>query len=92
MLTHAQESNTMTPEFYLVLKNRDPDDELADAVFEAGFDDSMLTMRSDRAAIWVAHREGELTEVVRTALDQARDGGLVVDHVEIENEAFAKAQ
>jgi hypothetical protein len=92
MLTRAQESNTMTPEFYLVLKNRDPDDQLADAVFEAGFDDSMLMMRSDRAAIWVAHREGELTEVVRAALEQARDGGLVVDHVEIENEAFAKAQ
>ena len=82
----------MTPEFYLVLKNRDPDDELADAVFEAGFDDSMLTMRSDRAAIWVAHREGELTDVVRTALEQAQNGGLAVHHVEIENEAFAKAQ
>ncbi len=82
----------MTPEFYLVLKNRDADDQLADAVFEAGFDDSMLTMRSDHAAIWVCHREGELTAVVRFALEQARMGGLSVDHVEIENDAFARAQ
>ncbi len=79
----------MTPEFYLVLKNRDPDDQLADAVFEAGFDDSMLTMRSDRAAIWVCHREGELTQLVREALQQARAGGLRVSHVEMESEVFA---
>ena len=81
----------MNPEFYLILKSREMTDDLADAVYEAGFDDSSLIMRSDRPAIWIRHREGELTEVVRTALAQARDGGLVVDHVEIENEAFAKA-
>jgi hypothetical protein len=81
----------MNPEFYLILKPRELSDELADAVYEAGFDDSSLIMRSDCAAIWIRHREGELTEVVRTALEQARNGGLAVDHVEIENEAFAKA-
>ena len=79
----------MTPEFYLVLKNRDLDDRLADAVFEAGFDDSELTARGDHAAIWICHREGELTTLVRQALAQARSGGLQVSHVEIENEVFA---
>ena len=28
----------MTPEFYLILKERDADDALANAVFEAGFE------------------------------------------------------
>jgi hypothetical protein len=78
-----------TPEFYLVLKNHDLDDVLADAVFEAGFDDSSFTMRNGHAAIWVTDREGELTELVREALSQARLGGLNVLHVEIENEVFA---
>jgi hypothetical protein len=82
----------MAPEFYLVLGNGELGDELANSVFEAGFDDSELTMRGGRAAIWVCHREGDLTAVVRGALDQARAGGLRVDHVEIENEVFAQAQ
>jgi len=79
----------MTPEFYLVLKSRELDDQLADTVFEAGFDDSELTVRRDRAAIWICHREGELTYLVREALAQARAAGLQVSHVEIENEVFA---
>ncbi len=79
----------MTPEFYLILKERDLSDTLADSVFEAGFDDSELTMRGGRAAIWICHRQGELTNLVREALVQARAGGLVVSHVEIENEVFA---
>ncbi len=82
----------MMSEFYLVLKNRDADDNLADAVFEAGFDDAMLTMRNDHAAIWITDREGELTTVVKVALEQARAGGIEVHHVEIDNEVFAKAQ
>ena len=79
----------MTPEFYLVLRHRDLDDPLSDAVFKAGFDDSELTVRGDRAAIWICHRQGELTELVRQALAQARAGGLQVSHVEIESEVFA---
>jgi hypothetical protein len=79
----------MTPEFYLILKNADIDDELADAVFEAGFDDSELTVRAEHAAVWVCHREGELAALVREALAQAKKGGLAVSHVEIENEVFA---
>ncbi|QEG34238.1 hypothetical protein [Bythopirellula goksoeyrii] len=79
----------MTPEFYLVLKERELEDSLANRVFEAGFDDSELTIRSNRAAVWICDREGELTELVREALAQAKQGGLNVLHVEIENEAFA---
>jgi hypothetical protein len=79
----------MAPEFYLVLNNSDIDDQLADAVFEAGFDDSELTVRGEHAAVWICHREGELTELVRVALAQAKKGGLAVSHVEIENEVFA---
>jgi hypothetical protein len=82
----------MTPEFYLVLRNTDLDDTLADAVYEAGFDDSSLVMRGGHAAIWVTDRKGELTELVREALAQASRGGLDVLHVEIMREAFAKAQ
>ncbi|QDU91140.1 hypothetical protein Pla175_45600 [Pirellulimonas nuda] len=79
----------MTPEFYLILRSDDIGDDLEDAVFEAGFDDAMLTMRAGHAAIWVCHRPGELSALVREALAQAKRGGLEVLHVEIENEVFA---
>ena len=58
----------MNPEFYLVLKDEELHDELENAVFEAGFDDSELTIRGNRAAIWICHRPGELTDLVRQAL------------------------
>ena len=77
------------PEFYLVLKDQELSEALENAVFEAGFDDSELTIRGNRAAIWICHRSGSLTELVRAALAQARAGGLDVSHVEIENEVFA---
>ena len=79
----------MTPEFYLVLKDQDLSDQLADAVFEAGFDDSSLTMHSNRAAIWICHREGELIDLVREALAQAQAEGLQVSHIAVETDAFA---
>lgn len=78
-----------TAEFYLVLKDRELNERLENAVFDAGFDDSELTVRHDRAAIWICHRQGELTELVRTALAQAQAAGIDVLHVEIENEVFA---
>ena len=81
----------MNPEFYLTWAADDLTQELEDAVFEAGFDDSSLTMRNGKAAIWVCHRQGELTALVRTALQEARDAGLHVDHVEIDNEVFAQS-
>jgi hypothetical protein len=81
----------MDPEFYLILKADDLTEELENAVFEAGFDDSSLTMRGGNAAIWIRHRPGELKPVVREALEQARKGGLAVSHVEIESEVFAEA-
>jgi len=79
----------MTPEFYVVLKDSDIEDTLADAVFEAGFDDSELTIRGGKAAIWVCHRQGELTDLVREALAQTQQAGLDVSHVEIESAVFA---
>lgn len=79
----------MSPEFYLVLKSRELSDKLADAVFEAGFDDSELTVRGEHAAIWICDREGEFKQVVRDALEQAKRGGLEVLHVEMENAVFA---
>ncbi|RIK88633.1 MAG: hypothetical protein DCC67_00405 [Planctomycetota bacterium] len=82
----------MTPEFYLVLRNTNVDDMLADVVYEAGFDDSSLVVRGGHAAIWVTDRSGELTELIREALAQASDGGLDVLHVEILRDVFAKAQ
>ncbi len=79
----------MMPEFYLILKDRDLHDQLAKSVFEAGFDDSELTVRGEHAAIWICHREGELTHLVREALEQAKNGGIRVLHVEMENAVFA---
>lgn len=79
----------MNPEFYLILKAGELTDELANAVFESGFDDSSLVMRGGRAAIWIRHRPGDLKHVVREALDQAARGGLHVLHVEMENAVFA---
>src|ERR1043165_8695033 len=62
----------MTPAFYLMLKDRDLSDQLADAVFEAGFHRSSFEMRNCHAAICVNDREGELTQLVREALAQAK--------------------
>ncbi len=89
-LTLALEDSRMTPEFYLVLDNCDFDDEeFANAVFEAGFDDCEITVRGDRAAIWICHRKGEFADLARKALAQATAAGISVHHVELENEVFA---
>lgn len=79
----------MASEFYLVLTETGLTEALEKVVYEAGFDDSELTMRGGHAAIWVCHREGEITGLVRDAIAQARKGGLSVSHVEIESEVFA---
>ena len=79
----------MNPEFYLILKADELNEELENAVFEAGFDDSSLVMRGGQAAIWIRHRPGELKKVVHEALGQAARGGLQVLHVEMENAVFA---
>jgi len=84
-----QERLPMTSEFYLMLSDRDLSQALENAVFEAGFDDSELTIRGDHAAIWVCHRSGDLTSLVREALLQAQSSGIQVSHVEIENAVFA---
>jgi len=79
----------MNPEFYLILRNNEITAALETAVFKAGFDDSTLTMRRGHAAIWICHRQGELTALVRRALAQAQQAGLDVSHVEIESAVFA---
>ncbi len=79
----------MNPDFYVILKANELTDELADAVYNAGFDDSSLVMRTGGAAIWIRHRPGELADVIREALSQAKRGGLVVAHVEMASEVFA---
>jgi hypothetical protein len=81
--------NLDRPEFYLVLSHDELHEELENAVFEAGFDDSLLTMRGGKAAIWITDREGDLTDLVRQAIQQARKGGVAVSHVEIESTIFA---
>jgi hypothetical protein len=77
------------PEFYLVLCAKDLNEEIENSVYEASFDDSVLTMRGGKAAIWIYDREGELTALVREALAQAKNGGVVISHVEIESAVFA---
>jgi hypothetical protein len=89
LLIPVAETPAMNPEFYLVLNATELTEELENTVYEAGFDDSSLIMRGGNAAIWIRHREGELKQVVREALQQAHRGGLHVSHVEIENEVFA---
>lgn len=79
----------MNPEFYLILAADDLTEGLENAVFEAGFDDSSLTVRGGNAAIWIRHRPGEFTQIVRDALEQAKQGGLRVSHVEMESAVFA---
>jgi len=79
----------MNPEFYLILNSDDLSDELADKVYEAGFDDSSFTMRGGKAAIWIRHRPSDLATLIREALAQAQQGGVEVLHVEIAKEAVA---
>src|SRR5205823_2992273 len=78
LLIPAPETPAMTPEFYLVLNAADLTEELENAVYEAGFDDSSLIMRGGKAAIWICHREGELMQVIREALQDAHRGGVNV--------------
>lgn len=82
----------VTPEFYLILAAEELTGNLADLVYEAGFGDSSLIMQGGNAAIWIRHRQGDLKEVVREALGQAREGGLSVSHVAMDSDAFEQTQ
>lgn len=79
----------MKVEFFVILKADDITDQLADSVYEAGFDDCSLIKRSGAAAIWIRHRPGELKDVMGQAVAQAQQAGLSVAHIEIENAAVA---
>ena len=80
-------SDAMKPEFFLVL-DAAPSDDLANAAFEAGFDDSVFTSRGGRAAIEVFDRNGSIVEVVEAAIRQAEHAGLRVAHVEVLRDSF----
>ena len=85
-------AKTVRPQFYLILAAEEVTENLADSVYEAGFDDSSLIMRGRNAAIWIRHRQGELNELVREALGQAKAGGLSVSHIAMDSDAFEQAQ
>jgi hypothetical protein len=77
-----------TPEFWLVL-NEPSSDDLADRVYEAGFDDCALTTGASGAAtIEIAYRWGSLAELIAAAIRQAENAGLTVARVEIPRTAF----
>ena len=79
----------MKPEFYLILRDHSElTTELEDAVFEAGFDDSVLTIRGPHAAIEVFARDGEVGDVVRHAIGQAEAAGLIVSEVRLARTSF----
>ncbi len=78
----------MTPEFWIVL-DEPFSDELADRVFEAGFDDSALTtVAGGSATIEVNTRQGELNALIEEAIRQAESAGLSVRHVLMPRDAF----
>ncbi len=81
----------MNPEFWIVLDDR-PTEALADLVFAAGFDDAIMTTAADGAAtIEVRHRDGELQELIRKAIESAESAGLSVRQVVMPREAFPVA-
>ena len=81
----------MTPEFWLVLEE-EFSDELADRVYEAGFDDSALTTGAGGAAtIEISSRRGDLSDLIRAAIAQAEHAGLCVRRVEMPRDAFPVA-
>lgn len=74
----------MKQEFHLILQIEDFTKAAADALFQAGFDDSHLTRRDGRACIIIDDRDTtDLDATVRTAVQQAQQAGIVVSRVEI---------
>jgi len=74
----------MKQEFHLVLGIDDFTDSIADALFEAGFDDTHLTKHRGHPCIVVDDRETtELAVTVRDAIADAQRAGVTVVRVEI---------
>ena len=74
----------MTQEFHLVLAVDDFTEGLADALYEAGFDDAHLTKSDGRPCIVVDDRDvTDLETTVREAISDAQRAGVRVVRVEI---------
>ena len=74
----------MKQEFHLILGVDDFTDSIADALFEAGFDDAHLARREGHPCIVVDDREtSDLAATVRDAVAAAQRAGVRVVRVEI---------
>ena len=74
----------MKQEFHLILGIDELTDAVADALFEAGFDDSPLTQRGGHACIVIDDRDTtDLTATVRAAVADATRAGVKVLRVQI---------
>ncbi len=74
----------MKHEFHLILGIEDFTDEVADALFEAGFDDAHLTKRDGRPCIIVDDRNtNDLAATIRAAVSDAQTPGVPVIRVQI---------
>ncbi|MDA1051487.1 MAG: hypothetical protein O3C40_13545 [Planctomycetota bacterium] len=74
----------MKQEFHLILGVDDFTESIADALFQAGFDDAQLTKREGLPCIIVDDREtSDLAATVRAAVSEAQNAGVSVVRVEI---------
>ena len=74
----------MKQEFHLILGIDEFTDSIADALFQAGFDDAHLTKREGRPCIVVDDRDtSDLATTVRAAVSDAQNAGVTVLRVEI---------
>ncbi len=74
----------MKQEFHLILGIDEFTDAVADALFDAGFDDAHLTKCGGRPCIVVDNRETtDLAATVRAAIDDAQRAGVKVICVQI---------
>ncbi len=74
----------MKQEFHLILEIDDFTDGIADALFQAGFDDSHLVKRAGRPCIIVDDRDtSDLVATVRAAISDAQKAGVRVLRVAI---------
>ena len=74
----------MKQEFHLILDIKELTDAVADALFEAGFDDSHLTRCGGHPCIVIDDRDTtDLAATVRAAVADAGRAGVRVLHVQI---------
>ena len=74
----------MKQEFHLILGIDEFTDSIADALFQAGFDDAHLTKREGRPCIIVDDRDtSDFAATIRAAVSDAQNAGVPVLRVEI---------